>query len=62
VPNRLSRLWEFVKRLGYKQSSISVQTLSISEKNYFTTIDRLPSWNQGMVKERVLNFMRYNQS
>jgi len=58
VPNRLSRLWELIRRLGYKLSLISIQTLSISEKNYSTTIDRLPSWNQGMVKERILNFIR----
>ena len=54
----MSRLRELIRRLGYKLSLISIQTLSISEKNYSTTIDRLPSWNQGMVKERILNFLR----
>ena len=37
---------------------ISIQTLSISEKKYSTTIDPLPSWKQGRVKERILNFIR----
>ena len=51
------------KRLGYKQSSISIQTLSISEKKYSTTVDPLPSWNQGIDKRKNIKFYkRCNQS
>ena len=32
--------------------------MSISENRYSTTVDPIPSWNQGMVKARILNFVK----
>ncbi len=35
-----------------------MQPLSIAENRNATTVDPLPSWNQGNVKARILNFVK----
>lgn len=41
--------------MAYKQSSCSTQTLS---KYHSSTVDPLPSWNSGIAKERIVDFVR----
>ena len=35
-----------------------MQPLSMAENRNATTVDPLPSWNQGIVKARILNFVK----